>query len=425
MTSSTPDNPLIPTNATVIIGAGVIGLACAHYLNLEGHKCIVLDSATIGSGCSQGNCGHIIPSHILPLNSPDALKTGFLSLFNKNSPFKVKPQFSLSFMTWMFQFARHSTKAKILENASYLHPILDLAFSEYEKLINDEIFSCDWQKSGLIYAFKNQSALDNFYNTDKFLQEHFNLSATPLNRDEIQEHDAAFKKGLAGGYLYENDALLRPELLLSNWTQYLKRQGIQFIENCEVLGMENKNTKVKKLKTSQGLFDVGQIVIASGAFSGVLAKKLNCTIPVIPGKGYSLTIPKPKVTPGTSIVLPEKNVAITPFKNSLRIGSIMELVGFDTALPKHRINQLRASIDDYLLSDVENVEGEEWFGWRPMTHDSLPIIVRLPNMENAFIATGHGMMGGMLAPATGRLIAEIIVEKPSRISNSPYSPARF
>jgi D-amino-acid dehydrogenase len=415
----------LPDNATVIIGAGAIGLACAHYLHLEGQKVIVIDSSTIGSGCSQGNCGHILPSHILPLNSSEALKTGFLSLFDANSAFKIKPQFTPRFIGWMLGFARHSTKAKMLANAANLKPILNSAFSEYEHLIQNNIFDCDWQKSGLLYAFKNQKTFKNFEETDKLLQDHFNLAAKPLKNDDLRQFDASFKRGLAGGFLYENDALIQPEAMLTNWSKYLKEHGVQFLENCKVLAIEKTGSNIKKLKTSLGYINIENLIIAAGAFSGILAKEAGYSVPIIPGKGYSLTLPKPEITPRTSIVLPEKNIAITPFKDKFRIGSIMEFVGFDSSIPTKRIKQLRSSIDDYLLSDIDHVGGEEWFGWRPMSYDGLPIIGRLPNLKNTLIATGHGMMGIMLAPATGRLIAEIMTEQKCHIPDLPYSPARF
>ena len=420
MTQQRQEAPVI-----IIIGAGIIGLACAHYLSAEGHKVLVLDSGTIASGCSKSNCGHIIPSHILPLNSPAALKTGLLSLFNSKSAFRIKPQLKPSFLNWMFQFALNCKTSAVLDSASQLKAILDAAFTEYEQLVAAKVFECNWKKSGLMYAFKSQKALDDFTKTDRLLDENFGLKAQHYDGDNLKQYDPALREGLAGGFFYKDDALLEPESLTASWTQHLKKRGVSFIENCTVLGIERTSKKATKLKTSSGTLDVEQLVIASGALSGSFARDLDCSIPVLPGKGYSITLPRPEASPKTSLILPEKNVAITPFKNSLRIGSMMEFVGFDSTVPAHRMEQLRTSADDYLLSDFSEMEETQWSGWRPMTWDSLPMIGRLPGIENTCIATGHGMMGVMLAPATGRLIAEIITEKDRHIPEVPYCPARF
>ena len=410
--------------SVVIVGAGIIGLACAHYLAADGYKVTVLDKGTIAGACSHGNCGHILPSHILPLNAPGAIKTAIFSLFDKNAPFRVKPQFNTPFWNWMFQFARHCTHSKMLAGARHLQQILDSAFNEYEKLISDKVIDCGWQKSGLLYVFKSQAALDGFSKTDALLSDEFGLAAKRLEAEELTVFDKALKPDLSGGYLYENDALLRPEMLAKSWSNYLKTRGVVFVENCNVTGVEKSGKNVAKLVTSMGNVDVDQLVVATGALTGEFAKQLECVVPVLAGKGYSITVPRPDVCPRTAIVLPEKNVAITPFADGLRIGSMMEFVGFDDSLPEYRMVQLRSSAKNYLRADISG-EGEQWFGWRPMTWDTLPIIGRLQSYSNVAVATGHGMMGVMQAPATGRLIAEIIGERTCHIPDAPYSLARF
>ena len=410
--------------SVVIVGAGIIGLACAHYLAADGYKVTVLDKGTIAGACSHGNCGHILPSHILPLNAPGALKTAILSLFDKSAPFRVKPQFNTPFWNWMFQFARHCTHSKMLTGARHLQQILDSAFNEYEKLISDKVIDCGWQKSGLLYIFKSQAALDGFSKTDALLSDEFGLAAKRFEAEELTVFDKALKPDLSGGYLYENDALLRPEMLAKSWSNYLKTRGVVFVENCNVTGVERSGKNVAKLVTSLGSVDVDQLVVATGALTGEFAKQLECAVPVLAGKGYSITVPRPDACPRTAIVLPETNVAITPFADGLRIGSMMEFVGFDNSLPEYRMAQLRSSAKNYLRADISGQE-EQWFGWRPMTWDTLPIIDRLSSYSNVAVATGHGMMGVMQAPATGRLIAEIIGERTCHIPDAPYSLARF
>ena len=125
------------------------------------------------------------------------------------------------------------------------------------------------------------------------------------------------------------------------------------------------------------------------------------------------------------MVFSEHRVAATPFDDGFRLGSMMELAGFDTSVPPRRIRQLAESAGHYLKEPVGHPVHETWYGWRPLTWDSLPIIGRLPRRRNAVLATGHHMLGMTLAPATGRLVAELVRDEVPHIDPTPFSPSRF
>ena len=125
------------------------------------------------------------------------------------------------------------------------------------------------------------------------------------------------------------------------------------------------------------------------------------------------------------MLLPEHHVGVTPFKDGYRLGSMMEFVGFDASIPESRIQLLRESATPYLLEPFTEVIQETWYGWRPMTWDSLPIIGRVPRLENAYLATGHNMLGMSLAAATGKLVTEIVQRQTPHIDADAFSPARF
>ena len=409
----------------VVVGAGIIGIACAHYLAADGRKVIVLDKGTVAGGCSHGNCGHVIPSHILPLSSPGAIKAGLKSLFDRDATFLVKPQLRLSFANWFLQFVRSSTQQRMLAGAGYLKSIVDSTFREYEALFANHSFDCGWRKSGLIYLFKSQRAAGEFSRENDLLTEQFGVAAQFVNGGDLPEFDPAIRSGLAGGFLYEDDALLRPDRLAAAWAQALRDGGVEFIEHCDVLRFEKDGPLIRSVITDRGAYEVDSVVVAAGAFSPRFAAELECSIPVLPGKGYSITFPRPASCPKTATVMPERNVAVTPFDDGLRFGSMMEFVGFDDTLREKRVDQLKQSGRDYFRSPPSGAPEEVWFGWRPMTWDSLPIIGRSPKVKNAVIAAGHGMMGVTMAPATGRLVSELVGERTPHIPAAPFSPARF
>ena len=134
---------------------------------------------------------------------------------------------------------------------------------------------------------------------------------------------------------------------------------------------------------------------------------------------------KPEPCPRYPILFPEHKVGVSPFDGGYRLGSMMEFSGYDTSIPKHRIEQLRDSAKPYLVAPVSGTAQETWFGWRPMTWDSLPIIGPVPRLANVLLATGHNMLGLSLAPTTGRLIAEMVAGRETHIDATPFSPDRF
>jgi len=418
-------NQMTKDGSVVIIGAGIIGIACAHYLAADGRKVTVLEKGTIADGCSYGNCGQITPSHVLPLNSPDAIKSGVLSLFDRKAPFRIKPQLKPSFANWMLQFARRSTHGKMIEAAASLKNILDSSYKEFESLLDGGVVDCDWNKSGTLYVYRSQKAFDAFAKTDELLTSNFDVSARRITGDDLPAFEPALKQGLAGGYFYEQDALVHPSRFAKTWARQLQDNGVEFVEHCEVISLEKEGSRIKTVATSNGVYEADDIVLAAGAFSRSLAREFECAIPVLPGKGYSVTVARPSICPEVSMIVPEHNVAITPFADGLRFGSMMEFVGFNGDIPEFRTRQLKECGEVYLRMGTLEAHKEAWFGWRPMTWDSLPIIGRAPTLSNALIATGHCMMGMMLAPATGKLAAEILGERPTHIPGAPFSPARF
>ena len=168
-----------------------------------------------------------------------------------------------------------------------------------------------------------------------------------------------------------------------------------------------------------------QFVVAMGAWTPFLNEQLGCRIPIEPGKGYSLTMPKPQRMPRIPIIFGDCHVAITPMESKYRIGSTMEFVGYDTSIDPKRLGLLRTAAEKYLHDPLSEPIEEEWFGWRPMTWDGKPIIDRSPALANVWICTGHSMLGLSMATGSGRLMRELILQEDPHIDPSHYSISRF
>lgn len=409
----------------IVVGAGVIGVACAHYLDAAGLRVTVIDQGTIGGACSGGNCGYICPSHVLPLTEPGAFGVAIKSLFTPDAPFRVKPRLDPALWNWMWQFARRCTHKQVLEVGVHLKAILDASIAEYRRLVRDEGLDCQWQETGLLYVLRTERGMRAFAETDKLLAGHFGVPAVRLDGAALPAFDPALKAGLAGAYHYPGDASLRPDLLMASWSQKLVTRGVRFIEHCRLERVNRADARVTGIETSQGPLAAERYVFALGGWSPRIAKELQCPIPIEQGKGYSVTMHRPDPCPRHPMLFPEHRIGVSPFEDGYRLGSMMEFAGYDESIPEKRIRQLHDSAKPYLITPSGPGPEKTWYGWRPMTWDSLPIIGQVPRLSNAFLSTGHNMLGMSLATATGKLVAEIMEGVSPHLDPAPFSPRRF
>ena len=399
------------TPTACIVGGGVIGIACAHYLNLAGYKVTVIDRSTIGGSCSHANCGYVCPSHVLPLTVPSAIPMAMKSLLQPRSPFKVKFSLSPDYVSWMLQFGKRCREKVALAAGHHLKAILDSSLEEYKNLIASQQLDCEWRESGLLHVFETRKALDAFARENDSIESEYKCGAKRISGVELPALDPTLRSDLAGGFLHAEDACLRPDLLNKNWRAKLEANGVRFLENCNLKTVAcDADGKVSQLITSEGNLAADVYVFAVGAWSEQLARVLRFKLPIQPGKGYSVTLEKPSVSPALPMLFPEKKIGVSPFADGFRIGSMMEFVGFDETIPEYRVQQLKDSVRPFFNFELNETEQERWYGFRPMTYDTLPIIGPAPGIENGFIATGHSMLGVSMAPATGRLIAEMITQ---------------
>jgi D-amino-acid dehydrogenase len=413
------------SDRVIVVGAGHIGIACAHYLAQDGFDVTVIDQGEIGGACSRANCGFLVPSHVLPLTSPASLRDGIASIFQPRAPFRVKPQLRASLYRWMFQFGRRCTHRQMLEAGKVLKAILDRSLHEYRALLSDPAMNCEWHDDGLLFVFRSDKALQAFAREDAMLVENFELGAKHVPAPDLVSLEPALREGLAGAYHYQDDGYLRPDKLNSNWSEQLKNQGVSFVEHCRLNGINKNSGKISSLTTTHGEMYADRYVFATGAWSSHLAADLDCNIPIEPGKGYSVTMTNPDAMPKYPMLFPEAHIGVTPFESNFRIASMMEFAGFDESIPQFRIEQLQESAKPFLKSPTGPAIEDTWYGWRPMTWDSLPIIGRVPRLSNTLLATGHNMLGLTLAPVTGKMIADLVAERHTDMPLEALSPTRF
>jgi len=413
------------SNRVVVVGGGVVGACAAYYLARAGFAVTIVDRGNFGAACSHANCGYVCPSHVLPLATPGAVWSTLKTLFQRNSPLKVRPGVVLRNLGWFLSFARRCNKRDMLTAGHAIQALLNSSRTLYDELILAEHIECEWEAKGLLFVFQTPRHFDHYAHADELLRREFAMPARRLESAELATLEPALKPGMAGGYLYESDAHLRPDRLMLELRRVLVGLGVEVRENCEVTGFVRENGKAKAVHTKRGDISADRFVLSTGAWAPLLNRELGCRIPIQPGKGYSVTMPRPTVCPTYPLIFEEHRVAVTPFASGYRIGSTMEFAGYDDTMNRSRLALLTDGAKLYLKDPIANPVQEEWFGWRPMTFDGLPVIDFSPAMGNVLIAAGHNMLGLSMATATGKLVAEMHGAGTPHIDPTPYSLKRF
>lgn len=409
----------------VVIGGGVIGALCAWNLVNAGCQVTIVDQDKFGAACSHGNCGYVSPSHVLPLCRPGAMTKTIKAMLKANSPFAIRPRLDSGFASWFWNFSRQCNQNDMLATAAGRHEILQSSKRLYQELIAEQGLDCEWQERGLLFVFDDERTFSAYGKTDSMLREHFGVGATPYDGNQLVELEPAIKPGFGGAWHYEGDCHLRPDLLMSQMRNRLEQRGVELLENFPVQQFVRENGDAKTILGNGQTLEADHFVVATGAMTPFLNQHLGAKIPIEPGKGYSITMPKPARMPKIPIIFEDSHVAITPMQSKYRIGSTMEFVGYDTSIHPRRLTLLRTAAEKYLHDPYCDPVEEEWFGWRPMTWDGKPVIDRSPAMRNVWIAAGHNMLGLSMATGTGRLVKELMLGEPPHIDPSHFKLSRF
>lgn len=415
----------------LIAGGGIIGLSCAWYLNEAGHEVTVVDQNALVDGCSFGNAGMIVPSHFIPLAAPGMVSKGIRWMFNSRSPFFVRPRLSIDLMKWGWEFLRHANASHVNQSIPALKELSLLGKKCYQDWDSKMPFRFGYEERGLLMLYKDRHTADEEKETAE-LANQIGIEANVLNRNQVQELEPDVKVDVLGGVYFPGDAHLNPRKLVENLISTLRSRGVRFLEQHSIEGFEWSKAKIQqvKLKDNQGRsvavgFD--DFVLATGSWSGSLAKQLKLTMPMQAGKGYSFTMPEVEKNVRIPSIFLEARVAVTPMGDSLRFGGTMEIVGVDHSINLQRVRGIVESIPKYYpemnvpMPDLKDI----WHGLRPCTPDGLPYIGRSQKISNLIVATGHAMMGLSLAPATGLLIKEIVGEEQTSMQLGAFDPERF
>ncbi len=236
----------------LVIGGGVIGLACAYYLAASGRQVHLLEQETVGWGASHGNCGLLFFSDLPPLCQPGAVKA-IRHLLDRQAPLFISPDWDFSKFTWLLRFAAKCNPAHLRRAVIARASMLRLSHRLYREMFANEPVHCDWQRNGVLLVYKDQADMDRYAETNELLTP-YGLEAQALSGAEATKLEPCLRPGICGAWYHDIDSHIRPEKLIKALQELVRRKGVNIDEQCGVRVLETAAGRITAAVTARGRY---------------------------------------------------------------------------------------------------------------------------------------------------------------------------
>jgi D-amino-acid dehydrogenase len=399
----------------IVVGAGIVGAACAYELAGAGARVSVLERGSEwGEGCSWGNAGLIVPSHARPIAAPESLRAGLGWMLRRDSPFGLRLRPTLA--PWLMRYARASTSASAAAGEALQR---ELAAESLEMLreLSDAGIGAAFEQRGLL-AVHTAPRAEEHAAAEAASETGRARGATVLSAREARRLEPALTNAVRAAVLFPDEAQCDPVRLARAIGAAAVARGAELRPRVEALAVRGE-----AVETTHGTLRAGHVVLAAGAWSGRLAASAGVRLPLQGGKGYAAEWDRGVSAVGMPVYLHDERCAANPMPDRLRITGGLLLDGLDERFDPRRVQAIRAA-----AGAVLGVRAEPrlmWRGLRPCTPDGMPVIGAHPRAPRLLAATGHGMLGVTLAPLTGRLVADLVAGRADHPALARLSPERF
>lgn len=405
-----------------VVGAGIVGLSCALWLQKKGFSVTLVDPEKPGSGTSSGNACTIADYGCIPVNNPDIFRRLPSLLFSKNSPLTVNHFYALTHLPWLLQFLSNCRPSRVSRIIESLGQILQKSYQGLNPLLEISESQNLMSQQGCMHVYKTLAEFESARTTNEIRRQQ-GAEYSELDRAAIHHLEPNLKPIFEKGILFEKASqTLNPQSLCTNYfNNFLKNQG-QYLNHRALETIPEGDTVTIKLGNSERL-SVDQVVIAAGAFSKQIKGTGAQNLPLDTERGYHIQYANLKSSVNRPVAWNQAGLYATPMNEGLRFAGTVEIAGNN---PRKNQNNL-----DYLarkggeMFDLPTQPDQEWLGFRPTLPDSLPVIGHSSVSNHILFAFGHHHLGLTLSGITGKLISELINNEPLSLDISAFSPNRF
>ena len=406
-----------------VVGGGIVGTCCALCLQLDGNNVTIIDQNGPGTGCSSGNAGQIVTSYCVPLGLPGIIKQVPRMLRDPLGPLTIRWQYLPYLMPWLLRFVQSSSVERVERIADALYELNKDAVKTFDPLIKLA------KAEHLLVAKGRLDVYQSGHEFDK-AQYKFNLLRNRgvrvelLNSKQITELEPELnEKCQYGAFCPDVVHTTNPLQLTQLLAKAFQENGGSILRE-KVNDFQLKSTGVPSIKTNISYHTVDKIVIAAGAFSRPFAAKLGNKVPLDTERGYHVMLPHSGIHLNRTIVHGDRYFGMTPMQEGLRLAGTVELASVNASPNYARADNLLTAAKGVLPS-LSDKGATQWMGCRPSMPYSLPVISQSSVHESVFFAFGHGHLGLTAAATTGKIITDLIAERPPHININPFKIDRF
>ncbi len=406
-----------------VIGAGAVGLCSALYLQEKGYRVHILDREAPADGCSFGNAGILARSSCAPIALPDLWRQIPGWLADPQGPMSIIWSQLPGLTPWLWKFFRSGRPQRLHRIAQAMLAVNSPSVDLYRQLLAGRGHENLIQDASYIHLYRTADEID-LNELEWQLKIQRGAEIVQLNRQELLELEPEIAPAYqAAVEIRHQGKTVNPGRLGKTLAERVLDQGGR-ISRGEVYKLYSAADGSTHMETSLGPIRAEQLVICAGSWSGELARQLGARIPLIPDRGYHLTIENPGVRINNTLTVAEYKFALNSMEMGLRCAGTSELGGLHTP-PNYRRAKMLGKLAKQVLPGLKVGRSSEWMGHRPAVPDSVPVISALPGYEQVYIACGHGHLGLTGAPMTGRIMASLVSREPLNIDMGAYRADRF
>ena len=420
---------VIRARRVTVVGAGIVGVCCARFLQRAGFEVSVVDRGEPGMGTSFGNLGMLCGlDHALPLPSMAVLASIPRMLADPASPLVIRWRYLPRLAPWLVRFAANAPASKRMRNAAALASLLDDTLGAYKRLTEGSSAaggsSATWvpSPSTAPRAASRQGA------AERARLRTLGTRVEELGEDEIRQLEPALHPRYRHATWFPDCGhTLDPFRLTRAIADEVRAAGGDFVEDRGAGLRSRRRTACGRFAPRAPRFRVERLVVATGAWSKALARELGSRVPLESERGYHTVIRGVDGGIRRPVSNGEEDLGLTQMIDGLRIGGTVELASLGAA-PDYERARVFYRMGREMLPDLppeSDCEVSEWMGFRPSLPDHLPVIGPSPHHRNVWFAFGHQHLGLSLGARTGEVVAASVAGENPPIDLQPFRIDRF